>query len=326
MAFLLNTCSENPFQPKQEDNVPPGRRDYTWTEDTIKTSEEVILTRIWGNTPTDIWAIGISSSIYTSVWHYNGISWTCDSSGIINPWSIIGFSGNEVWLNNANFSMKVFNGSSWQAYGEYELEGYDHIYIANFCGDSRSNIYGVGYAGNNKTGTYEAIIMHYNGNEWSFVEIPKYLFGFTDAVLDGNNLLLVAANYEQGYVGKLVLWNNKEFLELYTGHQPAITKINEVIYVTIEQKIYEYRNHKLKLLMDKTGSEFIGKIWGGRSSKDFFWCAYGGIGHFNGSDLKNIYPNDYELAGGIVFEKEVFFITQDYNRTGYSIVLHGKLE
>lgn len=314
-------------------NLPPGRRDYTWTADTIKIVDALSLNRIYGITPTDVWVTGVSSWTATTIWHYDGNRWGCDSiPRNISPWAVIGFSSNEVWIGNANSTIWKYDGSQWQLFGTYNVSGYDQVVIQNFDGLSGNNIYGVGYAaiyGN--TNNYEGIIMHYDGTNWSFVNIPSGRVAFGDVKIDGNSgdLVLEGTDYDStGWISKIDVWDGKSLKEIYSGIPYAnVGRIQNQVYVTIDGKVYNYNNGQLILFKDLSGEGAVGKLWCGRSESDFFmWSAAGGIGHYNGNNFKILYkfnPN-MEIGGGYIFEKDVFFLVYDPN-TGNNIIVHGKL-
>ena len=89
ILFLLISlsCNNNPVNPPE---AQPGRRDYVWNIDTISSYDPIY--RLWGSSPTDLWAI-TSSNPYKSIYHFDGTKWTTD--GIFRLWSphsIYGFS------------------------------------------------------------------------------------------------------------------------------------------------------------------------------------------------------------------------------------------
>jgi len=109
--------------------ILPGRRDYTWSITEINPGyESLYLVRIWGSSPDDVWAIGVSSWTPTCIWHYNGVRWKCDSiNTIVNPASIFGFSNNQVWLGNSESAIWKYDGTKWFKYGIYTLSGFKRI-------------------------------------------------------------------------------------------------------------------------------------------------------------------------------------------------------
>ena len=72
--LTLNSCKHNPVEPGINE---PGRRDYTWTRDTLRADELgfEFLSGIWGASPNDVWVIGGDATYVNKVWHYDGSTW-----------------------------------------------------------------------------------------------------------------------------------------------------------------------------------------------------------------------------------------------------------
>ena len=70
--LLFNTC--NTTEPTDE--LKPGRRDYSWTVDTLKVPEgRSIPYSMWGANENDVWAVGLSYLNAYCIWHFDGNSW-----------------------------------------------------------------------------------------------------------------------------------------------------------------------------------------------------------------------------------------------------------
>jgi hypothetical protein len=69
----------------------------------------------------------------------------------------------------------------------------------------------------------------------------------------------------------------------------------------------------------------------GHSEKDFFMSidptdtSKGGIGHYNGTDIKLIFPFTLNLHPRILFNKDVFWIGDDMN-SSQQYFIHGHLK
>ena len=234
-VLVLSSCNNNPVDPQPQ----PGRRDYTWTIDEIKPGDESLyLGRIWGSSPSDVWAIGSSSWTATSIWHFNGVNWRCDStSRNIQPFAIFGFLSNEVWLGNSNSTIWKYDGTKWLQYGEYKVNGFDRIDINYFDGTSRENIYGVGFADIYNSNTAKAIIMHYNGNNWNFIDIPTTKVSLETVAIEQKSGTLVMSGtvYDpSGFVAKVYCWDGKELRELLSDYGWSfVAKLNDEIFATL---------------------------------------------------------------------------------------------
>ncbi|MBM4172716.1 MAG: hypothetical protein FJ214_12665 [Ignavibacteria bacterium] len=324
VLIITNSCN-SPTEPEPL----PGRRDYVWAVDTINPGQESLyLGRIWGSSQNNVWAVGPSSWTATSLWHYNGIKWRCDSiPRKINPFAIYGTSSNEVWLGNSNSTIWKYDGFQWQQYGEYKVEGYSRININNFAGLSNSNVFGVGFADSNFDA--KAIIIHYNGTVWEFVSIPYVKVGLETIAIDSKTGVLVMSGtvYDStGFIAKVYNWDGKEFRELLTGTGWSfVTKLGDEIFATLDSKVYQYSDKQLIIWKDNTGTGVNGNIICGRNRNDFFIGGVTGIVHFNGSDFSTIYKTDLTVQRGITLENTVFFIGIDYSN-GKNYVIQGKLK
>ena len=326
-VLILNSCNSNPV-----DSPPqPGRRDYTWTIDEINPGQESLnLVRIWGISPSDVWAVGSSSWTATTIWHYNGVQWRCDStSRNVQPFAIFGFSSNEVWLGNSNSTIWKYDGTKWYQFGEYKVTGFDRIDINYFDGTSRKDIYCVGFADIYNSNTAKAIMLHYNGSDWSFVNIPTTKVSFETVAIDQSSGILVMSGtvYDPaGFVAKVYCWDGKELKELLSDYGWSfVTKLGTEIFATLGSKIYKYNNWQLTLWKDNSGTGINGNIICGRSRNDFFMKAQDGITHFNGTDFETLYTTNLTVERGITFDKDVFFIGKNYS-SGKNYIIHGQLK
>jgi hypothetical protein len=327
ITIVTLSCGENGVEP--EKNYESGRRDYTWTVTEIKPgNESLYLTRIWGSSPNDVWSIGTSSWTATSLWHYNGMQWRCDSiPRAVQPSAIYGFSKNEVWLGNVNSSIWKYNGNDWVKYGEHKVAGFDNNFIINIAGKNNNDIYSVGFG--NSSGNWQGVLMHYDGTIWSFVNIPKVKVGLQTIAIDSQNGELVMSGTDfdpTGFIAKLYSWDGTKMKELLSEQGWSfVTKLGEEIYATMNSKIYKYSDKQLTLWKDNTGTGINGNIICGRSRNDFFIGSTEGIKHYNGTDFTTVFPSSYEIQRGIIFEKDVFFNSYEFS-TGKNYIIHGQLK
>ena len=166
------------------EKLKPGRRDYVWMEDTldVATGDYMTFRHITGNSPDDIWLGTLGASYNARLWHYDGEKWESmpfPTPGYI-PSALLFFDDNTLWAGTPqDYIWKRENGE-WSISYKIELEGYDKISIYGICGETKENIYAVGWATNYTTYAYRAIILHYNGEKWDFVDIPDLRVGFND--------------------------------------------------------------------------------------------------------------------------------------------------
>jgi hypothetical protein len=326
LALLsLNLTCSNLVAPE---DIQPGRRDYVWTVDTIKTNESLTLARIWGSSAENVWAVGSSSWTATTIWRYNGRYWTCDSiPRRVAPWAIFGFSPYEVWLGNTNSTIWKYDGNDWNLFGEYKVEGYDYFGIENFNGTSKNNIYGVGAAAKFASTDYIGIIMRYDGSKWSFINIPKVKVNFTGIGIDykTNTLVLAGSVYDPVWINKVYTWNGKELKEIYSGDFVTVCNIKEKVFITTRTAIYEFADGKMQLWKDMSNTMFAGNILAARNEKDIFTGSRNGIGHYNGSDFVTIFETGPYISPAIIFEKDIFILERDY-KINKNKIIRGTLK
>lgn len=327
ILLILNSCESNPL----ETPIAPGLRDYVWTVDTLDPGgESLFLVRIWGTSANDVWAIGVSSWTATSIWHYNGKQWRCDSiPRYVQPSSVFGFFSNRVWLGNSNNTIWLYNGNQWQQFGEYKINGYDETCINYFDGISSANIYGVGFVEARGKNLWKAIIMHYDGIDWRFINVPETRVSFETVAIEikSNVLVMSGTVYDpSGFIAKVYCWNGVELKELISGSGYSfVTKLGDEIFATLNSKIFKYTDKSLILWKDNSGTGIYGNIICGRSRNDFFIGSSDGITHYNGTDFTTIFQTSMRVERGIIFENDVFFMGTD-DSNGKNYIIHGQLK
>lgn len=138
-GIALVSCKK-PTEPVDESK--PGRRDYTWTIDTIKFpgSYQTLMLRIWGSSSNDIYLTGFNDVANGQMWHFDGEKWS--------------------WVRIAK-----------NAGGTLELG----FYLHSIFGFAKDNIWSVGYRDNLGTtsGYDSSLIIHYNGVKWEEISISR---------------------------------------------------------------------------------------------------------------------------------------------------------
>ncbi|MBU0558946.1 MAG: hypothetical protein KKG93_05105, partial [Bacteroidetes bacterium] len=279
---------------------------------------------LWGSSPTNLWAVGPADESVNSLWHYDGHTWKKTTQRLSsNLVSIYGFDSTDIWTcDSPGGDIFHYNGASWTKTGFFPYPGYSLTYLNNIWGPAPNEIYIAGVAWDQTKGSI-AILMQYNANQWSFVNLPptnSSLIWVRKSIED-NNLYFTAVEYiTTGTLFKILLYDRKNIIEIYSGSEPAtVNEINKKIFITLGKKIHKYINDKLEVWKDFTGTTYIGRVWG-RSEKDFFGVASNGLAHYNGSDLKTIYTTDLFIDDLLVMEKDIFMLCE--NR----IIIHGKLK
>ena len=338
VVLILSSCNSNPVDPPIIPEIQPGRRDYEWTEDTLKVAngEFAHLSSLCGGQPDDIWAVGPASLSQLGIWHFDGKSWKNfidDPTYTFNQTSLWGISSSDIWLGNFDGIIWHYDGKVWDNYTRLQIKRYQNFGIHSLLGVSTTEIYAVGVAYNSYFNEDQlGGIFKYDGKQWEQIELPKLYLNFFQLRKAKNGDFVIPALKGSVDSTKLVVWNGKEFKVLFAEIGFAsfnVFNIGETTLFNIGKIIYKYNDDgTYKLWKDFSGTDYYDKILCSRSEKDFFvgsW-ALQGINHYNGTDLKLIYsaPNTRVMAG-LIFDKDVFFTLLDL-KTNNTRILHGHLQ
>ena len=119
------------------EELKPGRRDYIWTVDTLKSPDGYFYpSRIWGSASNDVWLACTGSPSTNLLWHFDGTRWSRDSTPrLINPSALWGFSGSDVWLGNSGNVFWRYNGLEWYKFSDVTPpSGFDRTTIEGIWG------------------------------------------------------------------------------------------------------------------------------------------------------------------------------------------------
>lgn len=330
-SSLFLTCRDRGSEPPP---LQPGRRDYDWSIDTLKVQigDQIILSSLWGSSPTNVWAVGSSDASWNTIWHYDGISWQRDSlQRQISPRSVYGFASNNIWIcSSYGDRYWHYDGSSWNENNHYVVSGFPLVGLIDLWGKNSNNIYSVGFASTSDGSSYKGIVMHFNGFSWDFIPILDQRVEFTSIMstqAESSKYYLSGVRFEAiGDTNKLFEFDGSTMKEIYSSatHLATVNKVNEKMYFCIGRKIFFYENEQFKLWKDFTETPFRGQMWG-RSDIDFFSVTSDGIGHFNGTDLVTIYPIDALIFDMAVFETDIFVLCLTKS-LDHPVVYHGVLQ
>ncbi|MBU0473100.1 MAG: hypothetical protein KKF62_02925 [Bacteroidetes bacterium] len=336
VALIFFSC-EKGTEPEQ---LKPGRRDYTWTVDTIKTFNTPLM-KMWGTSATNVWAVGSGSSMDRQIWHYDGTKWATDGiwRGIL-PWCIYGFAQNDIWIGGSDGDIWHYDGNKWSMSLAYSKElnfKYYNIYFMDIWGENPNDVYAVGLADSSHTGLGDVrfgLMMHYNGTEWSRVNI-EFTEGILMEIRKGSK---TSSKYFMRNViqnpdsTKFYTFDGKKRDKIYSeiGAIQTLTIIDNEILFNFNKGTYSYDNSIFKLVVENPFSTSWDAVYG-RNKKDIIWMMDDGLTHYNGTNFEyilnfeNYQFNDgvIRLNDGFVFEKEVFFVTHG-NSNNY--IFHGVLK
>lgn len=339
ISFLLLTafsCKDDVVTPPE---LQPGSRNYEWSLDTLKLKnyDFLFLTRMWANTPNDVWAIGTGDVSRNLIWHFDGNRWSTDSIPRgMSPTGIFGFGSNNVWLGTAEGAFWHYDGFIWSEISKHSISGYNRVYIENIWGTSPDNIFAVGFAENTSTQDFKGILLKYNGVKWDFLSIPTIKLDFTNILRQSFTGLFFINAYDlagSNNNNRLLIYDGKNFSEISAGNYTTeIYDMNGEVYITMNRKIYKYLNSKLVLWKDLSSYLFRYSVWG-KNEKDFFGIADEGIsinmdmiGHYNGSDFKILLRTELDFTGAGAYTDNNIFITAFDDVSYSSVIIHGKLK
>jgi hypothetical protein len=313
------------------DDSTPGRRDYVWTVDTVKIPM-TLLYRIWGSSPSDVWAVGPGGGLDQTIWHYDGVKWKTDGvSRNIAPRSVFGFSNNDVWICGQEGKIWHFNGSNWQQSGQYQTNN-NTTFLEDMWGTSSNDLYAMGFTISDEE--MVSIITHYDGKSWKNYNIPtfNYEFNRVKGIHIGSEKHIAILGYTLSSLVGLFLFDGINTVQkIYEATNGVSTwaicqNINNELFYTIGNTINTYSNNSFHRFLQVSDSEFGGQIFG-RNRKDIFIRMFDGIAHYNGSDIQYLYKfnGNISILDAAIFDREIFFLAYDKTNDD-NLVFHGKLK
>ncbi|MGD8780116.1 MAG: hypothetical protein PVH88_14270 [Ignavibacteria bacterium] len=335
--FLITafSCNNDMVTPPEEKPDQPGRRDYVWTIDTLNYPYNT-LTRMWGSSPTDVWAIN-SGDFYKSIFHFDGEQWSTDRIfRRILPHSIWGFSSNNIWIGGLDGRIWKYNGSSWSENAVLTKDGNDDVVFDNMWGDSPNSLYAFGAYPDDRQLANNSVIAHFTNNKWIMLDTDN-LKGIVEHLYKNktnNKIYLQVIKIGGGeHVDSTLIYEytqeryNKLYGSIETkGLQADISLINGEVYFVLGNEIAKRVDNKFETFLTVDNEDFYQRIWG-RNSKDIFLFMTDGLVHYNGSDMQYLFYFDKtrtQIFGASIFNKEVFFLVYE-SSTNLNLIYHGKL-
>ncbi|MFZ5947772.1 MAG: hypothetical protein ACOYU5_07365 [Stygiobacter sp.] len=333
LTSLLIVLTSLSCKHSTEPEPQPGRRDYTWTVDTIKIPFNY-LEKIWGDSPDNVWAVGSGGSSKTSIWKYNGTKWSTDNvARNILPNGIWGFGKNIVWAAGNEGRIWTYNGVDWKQSIWFTKQNWD-VGFEEIWGDSPNSIFAVGYA--DSANTRHAEILKWDGKIWQEVPIPNFnTYDFIKirraANQQGNYFLLGWGEKSNG--GDLLAlfeFDGKNIWKIYENDFNSQTwsdvqRIGNNLLFNIGNRICKYIDGEFKTFFEIDINKYNHAFWG-RNEKDIFISMKDGIAHYNGNDIQYLYKYTGSEAAfsAAVLPKDIFILTNDFNNYS-NIIIRGKL-
>ncbi|MCX6150367.1 MAG: hypothetical protein NTX22_07600 [Ignavibacteriales bacterium] len=333
--FLNLSCKKAPTEPN--DNPQPGRRDYLWTVDTLNYPYNTIY-RIWGSSPSDVWAISGGGDLDKTIFHFDGTKWTTDGRlRPVSPHSIWGFSAKDIWIGGMNGMIWHYDGNGWKEVTRLTKDGNTQIVFDNMWGESTDDFYAFGVCPDSNNLSVNSVIAHNIDKKWVMFN-TEGLCGIVENLyknkIDQKIYLRVIKWGYGGYFDSTIVYeyNGERYNKIYGdiwdyNHCANLSLINGEVYFVLGREIANRNNNKFQTLLRVDNSKFYNTIWG-RNSKDIFLLMTDGLVHYNGSDMEYLVHFDKlrtQIFGSAIFDKEVFFIVYE-SQTNLNLIYHGKLK
>ncbi|VAX19014.1 hypothetical protein MNBD_IGNAVI01-2734 [hydrothermal vent metagenome] len=295
--------------------------------------------KMWGSSPTDVWAVGPGSDRKSQIIHFNGTTWIEKGKDInITPWCIYGFSIDDVWMGGQDGKIWHYDGNNWSEKLSYNNElnfRYYDIVFMDIWGENPNDIYAVGLVDSSDVGLGDVrfgLLMHYDGSKWSRVNIECFdetFMKIRKSKCNKNYFIWSYLSQTNPDSSKYYEYNRKEFKEIYYDEDSPhnITVINDEVLFSFNDAIYCYSNSSFNLIIQNPYPNAWNTVFG-RHRNDLIWTMSDGLTHYNGADFKYILNfENKSLADGVVFEDEVFFVANDfYNNDANNLIYHGVLK
>jgi hypothetical protein len=313
------------------DDLKPGRRDYTWTVDTLILPFNPF-TDITGTSPTDLWVCspGDADKIF---YHYDGNSWTTDNVfRVYSPKSVYSLGTINVWSSGREGRIWNYSNNVWNEIIKYSFNNITDITFEVIYCKSNDNIITAGQYFINED--YYGIILKYDGKIWNKIALPEIRTAFADIAINNSGKIYLwgvsfSSTSESTY--QFYELNGLNLKEIYSGSQSthsedgSLLQLGSETYFIIGFDFFSYNGSDFQKVGRLTDSSKFRNIGAGRNKKDVFLFMTDGIMHYNGEDAAYLYQTIDKsfVSKAIIFEKEVFFLGRDIN--GNNLIFHGKL-
>jgi photosystem II stability/assembly factor-like uncharacterized protein len=232
-------------------------------------SSRKILKGVWGDSSTDIFAVGWSGIIL----RYDGKSWVEMTSGTTaDLYAIWGNSSTSVFVVGSEGTILHYDGNNWLPMTSNTTERLYAIW-----GSSSSNVFAVGANG---------AILHYNGNTWTAMNsgTTRDLEGVWGGA--STSVFAVGAN------GAILHYNGSAWAPMDSGTTEDLydiwgNSITSFFAVGNKGKILHY-DGAAWVAMNSGTSLGLNAVWGTSSSDVFAAGEMASVFHFNGSGWSNV--------------------------------------
>ncbi|NWF88467.1 MAG: hypothetical protein HXY50_03300 [Ignavibacteriaceae bacterium] len=336
IAFITITCYDSSVNP-QGKVYTPGPRNYTWKIYSLNENAPFNhYTKIWGSEPNNIWIVGSAGDFDKTILRFNGQNVTPYGSLSINPTAVYGFSNNDVWFAGQNFDMWRYNGSTISKFSTHQIDSFAVSFFGDIWGTDDYNVFAVGSATHKYSGAIRSIIMHFDGSNWTHIiepESPIHFVNIRRGITDPK-FFLMGYKIQPNILDSTFFYefDGKNFKSIDVGFSTnpiakSISLLDGITYFINGKEMYKSINGLINHYTSFQNSNVTGvKIWG-RTEKDFFIQTQDGIGHYNGTDVLNLYDiiGDFGILDGLVLENDVYFVGFFRDTLKYFLI-HGILQ
>jgi hypothetical protein len=357
---VLNLQCKKPTPPDVDDTPKPGKRDYTWTIDTLAYpgSLQTLMRDIWASSPTNVYVVGHNDQNKGMMYKYEGQKWTpvklTWSEGgpiqsAIGLTAVCGFGTNDIYAVGSHIfwdpiAQKLsdssliihFDGVSWR---EEVIKKQRRL----------QSIAGISYNNVTALGGGVSSIFHFNGNSWETdslpIEVPKVgEFQFASVAVVSENELYALGTIHINDIPKDIYYFLHRVNSKWKIIDTAVIEIGKIEIKWGYSKLWKSPWGKLysvglgvfvwngfswsKIF---NSDAWLSKIFG-TSENNIFIVGQGGIVyHFNGIDWYR-FPSFPPLMVTFTYEwfmsgwtdgNEVFIVGQD-SQSRRTLILHGK--
>ena len=328
-------CSDTGVNPQPQ----PGRRDYTWTIDTVNSDPYKTLLRLWASSPTDVWVTGIGGDFAKDIFHFDGNSWTTHGkfeSYSYQPNSIYGFGPNDIYVGCVSGRIYNYDGNSMKEVTALTKNGHSDIVFGNMWGDSPNDLYATGAYPDSSGYNNNSVIAHFTNGQWSMLNTDGLKGLIAYLYVNNIEMKMYVQSYRFGggqYPDSSLIYEYSQgkYNELYSGvwtqgYQSNLSLINGNVYFILGNEIAKRENNQFQTVLKVNNTNFYQRIWG-RNNEDIFLMMTDGLAHYNGTDIQYLfhYPFHTQVFGAALFKNDVFFLIYE-SQTGLSLVYHGKLK
>jgi len=314
----------------------PGRRDYTWSVDTLANEPGGFIYDIWGSSPSDVWA-GSPTGVHV-LWHFDGTKWA--------PWPhaqqispgfdiqcLYGFARDDVWGGSDNGELYHFNGEKWSVAFTYSIKGMGQPEFTDIWGTSPTDMYAVGRALPNSGYPMKSFLLHYDGRSWKQLLVTNFGVQFQRVRMERGVIFITGTQNGPPSTNLIYEYMNGRLIELLSKTRDEVytvwmNDIGNEIYFEVGNAIEIYKRGHFFPVMALPDSETVVGV-SGRNKNDLFIYTFGGILHYNGTNTKYLLrvPKDIPRSPfrEMLFKNQVFFTVLDVKSGVTNLIVHGVL-